>query len=293
MKLLDSNILIYAAAGNLLGASNPSMSQKNKFTAIFVSLIWVIITMSSIALAQIDAEPERTAEGIVSRAVEFLGGERYLQITSQVSRGKFSVIRDGAVVSFSSFHDVIVFPDRERTDFRSGKSRSTQVNIGGGGWVFDGDTEAIRDQTAIQLANFKRGVRTSLDNLLRGNWKGEAELTYAGRRPASLGRRNDVVKLRYEDGFEVEFEFSADDGTPQKAVYKRQNADGEDILEEDRFAQFVEVGGIRSAFVVDRFTDGKHASRINYESIEYNKRIPDSIFDKPANLKDAKRDIKL
>lgn len=230
---------------------------------------------------------------VIARAVEFLGGERYLKVTSQVSRGKFSVIRDGAVVSFSSFHDVIVFPDRERTDFRSGGSRSTQVNIAGGGWVFDGDTESIRDQTEIQLANFKRGVRTSLDSLLRGYWKGEAELSYVGRRPASLGRRNDVVKLRYSDGFEVEFEFSADEGTPQKAIYKRPNPDGEPITEEDRYAQFVEVGGIRAAFVVDRFSDGKHASRINYESIEYNKRIPDSIFLKPANLKEAKRDIKL
>jgi hypothetical protein len=269
------------------------MSVRDKITSILLCLLGLLMLGSQTASAQTAPLPERTAEAVLMRAIEFLGGERYLKVTSQVSRGKFSVIRDGAVVSFSSFHDVIVFPDRERTDFRSGGSRSTQVNIAGGGWVFDGDTESIRDQTEIQLANFKRGVRTSLDSLLRGYWKGEAELSYAGRRPASLGRRNDVVKLRYSDGFEVEFEFAAEEGTPQKAIYKRPNPDGEPITEEDRYAQFVEVGGIRAAFVVDRFSDGKHASRINYESIEYNKRIPDSIFVKPANLKEAKRDIKL
>lgn len=245
------------------------------------------------ASAQTPALPLRSAETVIMRAAEFLGGERYLKVTSQVSRGKFSVIRDGAVVSFSSFHDVIVFPDRERTDFRSGGTRSSQVNIAGGGWVFDGDTESIRDQTPVQLENFKRGVRTSLDNLIRGYWKGEAELSYAGRRPGALGRRNDVVKLRYNDGFEVEFEFSADEGIPQKAIYRRPNADGETVTEEDRYAQFVDINGIKFAFIVDRFTDGKHTSRINYESVEFNKRIPDNIFAKPANVKEAKRDIRL
>ena len=86
----------------------------------------------------------------------------------------------------------------------------------------------MRDQTEIQVANFKRGIRTSLDNLLRGGWRGDADLTYVGRRPASLGKRNDVVKLKYEDGLAVEFEF-ADDGTPQKAIYKTTNADGEEV----------------------------------------------------------------
>jgi len=33
-------------------------------------------------------------------------------------------------------------------------------------------------------------------------------------------------------------------------------------------------------------------SRINYESVDFNKRIPDSIFTKPASAKDAKKDVK-
>jgi hypothetical protein len=90
----------------------------------------------------------------------------------------------------------------------------------------------------------------------------------------------------------VEFEFSADDGTPQKAVYKRTNADGEEIKEEDRYAQFVETAGIRSPFIVDRFTNGAQTSRINYESVEFNRTINDAIFTKPSNLKELKKDLK-
>lgn len=233
------------------------------------------------------------ANAIIARAVQSLGGDRYMQVRTQVGRGTFSVIRQNVVVSYQTFLDVIVFPDRERTEFKGGGSRTVQANTGDTGWVFDGDQNLIKNQTDAQVANFKQGIRTSLDNLLRGYWKGEAEVSYVGRRPATLGKRNDVVKLTYKDGFSVEFEFSTDDGMPQKAVYKRSNPDGEEIKEEDRYAQFIEVGGIKAPFIVDRTIDGRPSSRINYESIEYNKTIPDSIFSKPANPKDAKKETKI
>ncbi len=113
------------------------------------------------------------------------------------------------------------------------------------------------------------------------------------QREATLGKRNDVVKLTYKDGLVVEFEFAADDGVPQKAVYKRLNADNEEIKEEDRYAQFLDFNGIKSPFIIDRFTNGVQSSRINYESIEFNKSVPDSIFAKPANPKELKKDLKL
>ena len=72
-------------------------------------------------------------------------------------------------------------------------------------------------------------------------------------------------------------------------MYKRLGADGEEVKEEDRYAQFVETGGIRSPYIIDHWTGGKPSSRINYESIEFNKSIPEAIFAKPANVKDAKK----
>ena len=66
--------------------------------------------------------PNNEAEAIIDKAVQKLGGDRYLKVTSQVSRGKFSVIRDGVIVSFQSFIDVIVYPDKERTEFKGNKN---------------------------------------------------------------------------------------------------------------------------------------------------------------------------
>lgn len=239
------------------------------------------------------SKTDEQAEAILKKAVEKLGGERYKNVKSQIGKGKFSQMRDGQVFSFQSFVDVIVFPDKERTEFKGGGGGKTiQTNFGGTGWVYDGSVEVLNDQSPQQIENFQQGMRVSLDNLLRGYWRKQgAKLEYVGKRPARIGYRNDVVKLTFEDGFAVEFEF-ADDGTPSKSVYKRANSD-EEIIDEDRYAQFVEIQGIKTPFIIDRFSNGKHTSRINFESIEFNKSIPDSIFSKPANMKDLKKDLKL
>ncbi len=259
-------------------------------TCCLALLLFVSFVNPADVVGQRAEEPD--PETILKKAVDFVGGEKYLNAKNQVSRGKFSVIRDGAVISFQSFHDVIVFPDTERTEFKAGKIVTVQTNTGDTGWIFDGNLDKISDQTEEQVANFKRGMRVSLDNLLRGHWRGKATLGYVGRRPASLGKRNDVLRLTYEDGFAVEFEI-ADDGTPMKAISKRLNPDGEEIIEEDRYAQFIENGGIRSPFIIDRVNNGVQMSRINYQSIEFNSRIPENYFSNPATAKDLKKSLQL
>ena len=262
-------------------------------------LLSMILTSCLVAFAFVNAaqaqpSPESgQAEAVLQKAIQQLGGDNYLKATSQIGRGRFSIMKGGAVVSFQAFIDVIVFPDKERTEFKGGGVKSIQTNVGSTGWTFDGDAELIKNQGESQIANFKRSIRTSLDNLLRGQWRSEAKLSYVGRRQATLGKRNDVVKLAYGDGLTVEFEFAADTGIPAKAIYTRTNAEGEELKEEDRYAQFVEVGGIKAPFIIDRFTNGVQSSRINYESIEYNKPIPDSIFAKPSNSKELKKDLKI
>jgi len=253
----------------------------------------ISIFLFSISVVFAQNDKTEKAEAIIKKAAAKLGGEKYANITSQIGKGRFSLLRDNAVISFQSFTDVIVFPDKERTEFKGNGSRTVQTNYANAGWIYDGDAEILNDQSEDQISNFKRGIRASLDNLLRGNWRKEgAEIKFNGRRQAGIGKSNDVVKITYKDGFEAEFEFS-DDGTPMKSLFKRKNADGEDITEEDRYAQFIDVQGVKSAFIVDHFTNGVQTSRINYESIEHNRKIPDSVFEKPSNPKSLKKDLKL
>jgi hypothetical protein len=91
-----------------------------------------------------------------------------------------------------------------------------------------------------------------------------------------VGRRNDVVKLVFADDFTVEFEFS-DDGMPVKSITNEKTVT-EICYRRRRYAQFIDVQGIKTPFIIDHFSNGAQTSRVNYESIEFNKVIPDAIF---------------
>jgi hypothetical protein len=235
------------------------------------------------------AKADEKALAIVARAVEALGGAAYLGVRSVVSQGYFTQFRDGVGGLPTSFRDYMVYPNRERTEFKGAGVRLVQVNTGETGWVFEAKAKKLTDVTPEQAADFRTVMRTSVDNLLRGWWRADgASLAYVGRREAGLARRNEVVRLSYPDGFEAEFEFDAREGLPAKVVYKRPNAEGETVEEEDRYAQFIALGAVRVPFVIDHYRAGVQSSRVNYDKVEHNQPVPDSLFAKPADVKSIK-----
>jgi outer membrane lipoprotein-sorting protein len=233
------------------------------------------------------------AEEVVRKAVEALGGADYLAVRTVVSRGYFSQYHEGRQMPPLTFTDYLSFPDRERTEFKGGGTRMVQTNTGETGWVYEGQAKKITDVTPAQAEDFRTAMRTSLDNVLRGWWRREgAALAYVGRREAGLAMRNEAVRLSYPDGFTVDFEFGARDFLPAKALYKKQNAEGDTVEEEDRYAQFLYIGTVRAPFVVDHYRAGTQSSRVNFDKVEFNTPIPDSLFAKPGDLKALLKSLK-
>lgn len=232
---------------------------------------------------------DEKAEQILQRAIEAMGGGAYLNVRSIIGRGLYTLYRDGQSGIPSTFVDYIIYPDRERTEFKGQEGKIIQTNSGDAGWLYDGAAKSLKDMTKAQVEDFKRAMRSSVDYLLRGYWRKEgAKLSYAGRREAGLARRNEAVKLTYPDGFKVEFEFGAKDYLPMKVLYNRTNADGEERPEEDRMGQHVKIDGIIAPFVIDHYVAGTQTSRINYQSVEFNLPIADTLFARPANAKAVK-----
>jgi hypothetical protein len=235
------------------------------------------------------AANDEKAEQIVRRAVEAMGGSAFLAVRTIIGRGYYTPFDKGVSLLPQSFIDYLVFPDRERTEFRGARGRNIQTNAAGGGWLYESSTQSLVDMKPEQLEDFRLAMRTSTDNLLRGWWRKEgARLTYLGRREAGLAKRNEAVRLTYPDGFTVDYEFGAKDGLPAKTFFKRKNADGEEVLEEDRYASYQVIAGLTVPFVIDHFRAGVQSSRINYNSVEFNAAIPDTLFAKPANIKAIK-----
>lgn len=266
---------------------------------LFFFLLFLACTFPQAISAQ-DAVSTKTpsadpkAEAVVARALEVLGGSTYLNVKTVVGRGFYTTFHDGVSQLPARFLDYISFPDKERTEFTGAGVKAIQTNVGSTGWLYDGMTKSLNDMKPSQIDDFKRSMRTTLENLLQGWWKKEgASLSYIGRREAGLAKRNETVRLTYPDGYWIEYEFGARDGLPAKMIYKRtkKKADSEEMeetTEEDRLAKPITIDGVTAPWVIDHYVNGVQASRINYESIEYNRPLPDSLFAKPANAKAVK-----
>ena len=271
-----------------------SVQRRCAVAVILIALIGATVIAQQETPAKPTAENTAKAEAIVNRAIEVLGGNAYLNVKTVVGRGFFTSFNDGVSQIPARFLDYISYPDRERTEFTGDGVRVIQANTGDTGWVFDGATKSLTDMREAQIEEFKRGMRTSVENLLRGWWKKEnATLSYVGRREAGLARRNETVRLTYPNGFWIEYEFAAKEGLPEKVIYKssRKKAETEEVIEqseEDRLAKPITINGITAPWVIDHYINGAQTGRVNYESIEYNLSLPDTLFAKPASIKGLK-----
>lgn len=272
-----------------------TLRARNFFSTLFLILFALIVSAhaqeSKPTTSSSAASPanEQKAAQVVERAIQALGGNNYLSVRTVTTRGYFTQFKEGVSGSPVSFVDYIVYPDRERTEFKSLGIKVIQTNTGDTGWVYDGEGKTLKDLSREQVEDFHFSMRTNIDYLLRGLWRKEgAKLSYVGRREAGVGRRNETVRLTYADGLAVEYEFSATDGLPAKVLYKKKDKAGEEAVEEDRFAQFVAIDNVMIPFIVDHYRAGAQASRINYQSAEINRPIADSLFARPASAKAVK-----
>src|SRR2546423_818079 len=110
--------------------------------------------------------PDQKAQAIISKAVRVMGGDRYLQVKNQVGKGRYTLLSEKGVISSQTFVDIVVLPDKERTDFKGGGTRTIQTNSGSTGWIYDSNLEVVKLQTPVQITNFKQSIRTSIDYLL-------------------------------------------------------------------------------------------------------------------------------
>jgi hypothetical protein len=278
---------------NLAPIMKPAVLLKLARLVILLAITFSFCPIHAISQTEKPTNDEK-ARSIVQKAIQAMGGDRYLGVKTVIGRGFFTDYKDGVSGLPIRFADYIVYPDKERTEFIGGGARTVQTNDRDKGWIFDSAAITLKDQTAEQLADFRQTIRTSLENLLRGTWQAQgAKLTYVGRREAGVGRRNETVRLTYPDGFWIEYEFTATDGMPAKILYQRKHKKAdtdevEELAEEDRLYKPITIDGIVALYVNDHFVNGLQSSRTNYESVEFNKPIADSLFAKPASVKAVK-----
>src|SRR4029453_8534212 len=140
---------------------------------------------------QTEGSADEKSEEIMKKALEAVGGNSFLNVRTVFGRGFFTGYQEGVSQLPTRFLDYISYPDKERTEFTSSGIKAIQTNFGEKGWLYDGATKTLTDMKTPQVEDFKRGMRTSVENLLRGRWRKEkGSVKYVGRREAGVGMRN-------------------------------------------------------------------------------------------------------
>jgi hypothetical protein len=232
-------------------------------------------------------DPARAA-ALIKDAIAARGGAAYLKIRTVVSHGEYTPYAKGVSTVPDHFVDRIVYPDRERTDFGSGSSKTIQTNVGNHGWVYDGMQKQIHDQTEAQVKQFQQGARYDLDNILRGGWQAaDAKLVYMGRREAWRNTFAEAVRIEFADGATVIVDFDPRTKLPIMTEFKTIRDEGT-TSDQVRYYQWLDFNGIKFPKIQDSYRDGKQTSRTYFDDVSFNLDIPDRVFEKPGSVKEIK-----
>src|SRR5258707_12185489 len=103
------------------------------------TILFTIALASCLSHANAQGEKpanDEKAQSVVQKAIKAMGGDRYLNVKTVISRGFFTDYKEGVSGLPLHFVDYIVYPDRERTEFSGGGARTIQTNDRDKGWVF-------------------------------------------------------------------------------------------------------------------------------------------------------------
>ncbi len=259
-------------------------------TARLTSIAAVLLVSATVVAAQAQTDATEQAAKLIRSAIEARGGSTYLGIKNLVANGQYTQFDGGSPTVPVPFVDTIVYPDKERTEFGRGKkkNRRIQVNVGATGWVYDGETETLKDQNEDQARDFVEGLDNDIDHILRGGWQAEgARARFVGREETRPGERADVIEVEINPGRKVTFWLDRFTHLPLSIGYEKANDKGITRYE-SRFFQYIVYGGVKFPNIVDFYRDGVQISRINYQDIKLNAVMSDEIFAKPASVKAVK-----
>ena len=235
-------------------------------------------------------DPANVEKGkkLLQQTIEVRGGASLLSFKTMDAQGHYTPYEQGASTTPTPFHDFLILPDKERTDFGKGKKkdRKINVNVGATGWVYDGDAETLKDQTDKQVKDFHDSRESDLEMLLRAAVQNKnAEVRFYGREETRPGERADVISIKLKNTFLIRL----DPTTKLPATMSYEKAEEQGTARyEYRFNQYVPYDGVKFPNIVDLYRNGIQISRVNYQSIKLNVEIPETLFAKPANAKAVK-----
>ena len=265
---------------------------------IVLLVLCVMCGSTEIVLAQradlADPRSRLIGQELLKKVVTARGGAAYTGIRTIIASGQFTPFDKGLSGNPSIFTNYVAYPDRERVEFGKGKKkdRRIQVNTGRSGWVYDGDAQTIKDQTAKQIEDYLEAFDFDLDRILRDSrsWGSDdagLRIRFYGREELRPGERADVVLIEPGPGRQILIWIDRKTSLPISVTYEKSGAAGLS-RQEIRFHQYIDYDGVVFPNIVDYYRDGVQESRVNYQSIRLNTVVSDGLFVRPVTIKDVK-----
>lgn len=263
-------------------------------TAAALALLLALATFGSRApvfAQKTDKNDPEKAKAAIESAIAALGGQKYLDVKTEVATGVYTPFVQGRAAFPQPFVDTFIFPDKNRTEFGKKKTRMIQSNAGEAGWKWDGQREILEAQEDEEIRQFKKFVRANLDNVLRYGWKEPGvKLRYIGRTEIAPRLWAEGVAVDYPDGLSIEIFLDTATHLPRISRYRDAVESGGpgSLVETHYHDVYLEFGGIKAARTVDLYRDQQQTARLTYEDVRFNAPVDARVFDKPASPKDIK-----
>lgn len=262
------------------------MRMKSSLAIALALCFGISLAASTRAAAQDDAVmmPEQSAakaKQILQAAIQALGGPTYLNVHDVTCTGNLSQFdHSGDETGFGKFIDYSIPPDKERQE-NIPKRNIIEVYNGKQGWVLDRGGVSVAPPS--DLAEFQQGTLRDIDNILRHRIHEPGMVfRYAGPDIVEL-KQADWVELLDTDNRTIRIAF--DRATHLPIMETSESRDPRTQLaskETDLFSDYHPVGGIQTAFQLERDRNGIKVFQAFFAKCDYNTSLADSLFTKES-----------
>ncbi len=231
------------------------------------------------------------ARQVVDAAIEAMGGERYLQVRTVASTGRYFGFRNNRK-SFTRFQDWSQYEPPVKSRFELGKGKRTVV------WVYNLDLdkgwkrEGPFDRTDLneeEMKDFRRRVKRDPDYLLRHRLDEEGlKMFYYGPDEIAGSGTLEAVEFVDTSNDSVVIYFKRDTHLPYKTESYFVDKLGIRRKSEFELENWHETDGVLIPHNYYGYVDGEKVQERFLETVEVNPSIPRELFLEPE-VKERKK----
>ncbi|MGH9340577.1 MAG: hypothetical protein ACRD1R_13530 [Acidobacteriota bacterium] len=226
------------------------------------------------------------AEEVISAAIQAMGGQKYLDVKSSHSAGRYFVFSKQGK-GFAKYWDWTVY-DPVKWRFQQGEGKRQSVSIYnlelGKAWTLEGQDEdaKIEEISEEQIKDWMEGVKSDLNFLLKQRFDEEGmNLYYYGPDDIAGSGQYEAVEFLDSGNKSVVVYFDRQNHLPHMVETHSTDKFGVRRKQETEFYNWHVIEGVKTPLRLDYLVEGELSQQYHLDLITYNPPIPPDHFLEP------------